>query len=252
MSVEALAIALHHSRATGAAKLVLIGIANHDGDGGAWPAVATLAKYAKTDRRNVQRYLNRLEEWGEIRRLISQGGDHSTPDHRRPNLYRFTLGCPHDCDRTKNHRTKRDEPLYLDIPELDGAVNLPAVNLPQAVKPPPGGAVNLPHEPSLELNNLSTESASSTGARVGLEPHGALLQVAADNADQVLWRIIHQPCPMRRDGREHSFTNTGCTACGIRTDQRWDGGDIAMLDDLVAAAFPPPLNLPEQAQEARA
>ena len=31
MSVEAMAIALHHSRATGTVKLVLIGIANHDG-----------------------------------------------------------------------------------------------------------------------------------------------------------------------------------------------------------------------------
>jgi hypothetical protein len=106
VSVESLAIALHHSRAKGTAKLVLIGIANHDGDGGAWPSVATLAHYAGVDARNVQRALDRLVTLGEIRRDVQAGGDHRVPDHRRPNRYRFLLECPHTCDRTRNHRTR--------------------------------------------------------------------------------------------------------------------------------------------------
>src|SRR6218665_1834088 len=108
MSVESLAIALHHSRARGAAKLVLIGIANHDGDGGAWPAVATLARYAGVTERNVQKALAALESLGEIRRLVSSGGDHSTADHMKPNLYQFLLRCPSNCDRSARHRPHHD------------------------------------------------------------------------------------------------------------------------------------------------
>jgi hypothetical protein len=104
------AIALHHSRAKGTAKLVLIGIANHDGDGGAFPKIATLAKYAGVHPRHVVRCLNALGELGEIIIHQSQGGTAKTPEYVRPNLYEFVLECPPECDRTKNHRIK-DEKL---------------------------------------------------------------------------------------------------------------------------------------------
>lgn len=123
MSVESLSIALHHSRATGTAKIVLIGIANHDGDGGAWPAVATLAKYANTTARNVQKALTRLEELGEIKRRIQGGGNWQTADHMRPNLYEFRLRCPASCDRTRSHRTRLHElvdPLSVATPGVAG------------------------------------------------------------------------------------------------------------------------------------
>lgn len=108
MSVESLAIVLHHSRATGTAKLVLIGIANHDGDGGAWPTVDTLARYANCDKRSVQRALDRLEKLGELHRIFQAGGDHNVADHRRPNRYQIRLECPPTCDRSKHHRTGRE------------------------------------------------------------------------------------------------------------------------------------------------
>ncbi len=114
MSVEALAIGLHHSRAKGAAKLVLIGIANHDGDGGAWPSIATLAKYAGVTPRNVQKAISELERLGEIQRMVAAGGNHLTAEHMRPNLYYFKLTCPPDCDRSRNHRTRRDS-IALEI-----------------------------------------------------------------------------------------------------------------------------------------
>jgi hypothetical protein len=114
-----MAIALNHSRATGTAKVVMLGIANHDGDGGAWPTVATLAGYANVDSRRVQAALKRLEELGEIRRVVQQGGDHSIADSRRPNLYRVLLQCPADCDRTAQHRTSRRRGA---LPMLDGVM----------------------------------------------------------------------------------------------------------------------------------
>ena len=110
MSIESVAIALHHSQAKGTAKLVLLGIANHDGDGGAFPKIATLAKYAAVHPRHVVRCLNQLGALGEIIIHQSQGGTAKTPEYVRPNLYEFVLECPVDCDRTKNHRIK-DEKL---------------------------------------------------------------------------------------------------------------------------------------------
>ena len=116
MSIESVAIALHHSRATGTAKLVLIGIANHDGDGGAWPSVATLAKYAGVTPRNVQQAVKKLVELREVIRITQAGGTTETPNHMRPNRYHFTLQCPPDCDRTSRHRTRRDT-LVTELPD---------------------------------------------------------------------------------------------------------------------------------------
>ena len=120
MSVESLAIALHHSRAKSAtSKLVLLGIANHDGDGGSWPSVATLAHYARCSTRTVQRSVDELERLGEIRRIVQAGGTRHTSDHRRPNLYEWLLRCPPDCDRTAAHRTRRNAGPSVDLDGID-------------------------------------------------------------------------------------------------------------------------------------
>lgn len=111
MSVESMSIALHHSRAAGTAKLVLLGIANHDGDGGAWPSVATLSRYANVDERNVQRALRKLEDLHEIRSHIQRGGNADTAEARRPNRYDFVLRCPADCDGSRHHRTRAQMPV---------------------------------------------------------------------------------------------------------------------------------------------
>lgn len=113
MSIESVAIALHHSRARGTAKLVLIGVANHDGDGGSWPSLATLAKYSGVTVRNVQKALRELEVLGEIRTHLQAGGTGRTANYERPNLYDFLLRCPGDCDRTSSHRTP---PVASDTP----------------------------------------------------------------------------------------------------------------------------------------
>lgn len=105
MAVESIALALHHSKAKGATKLVLLGIANHDGDGGAWPSVATLSKYAGgIDGRSVRRSIAELVRLGEVSVQLNAGGTKATHNDRRPNLYHFLLRCPEGCDGTKEHR----------------------------------------------------------------------------------------------------------------------------------------------------
>lgn len=104
-------VALHHSRATGLARLVLIGIANHDGDGGAWPTVATLAKYAgNVSERTVRRAIGELAELGEIVVHLNQGGDRNVRPDRRPNLYEVVLACPPECDGTRRHGVRQASP----------------------------------------------------------------------------------------------------------------------------------------------
>ncbi|MCC2033893.1 helix-turn-helix domain-containing protein [Microbacterium allomyrinae] len=115
MSVESLAIVLHHSRAKGTAKLVLLGIANHDGDGGSWPTVATLAKYGNCSVSQVQRSVIELERLSEIRRYVQAGGDHRYAEHQRPNRYSLLLRCPSDCDRSSQHRTRNEAQRILDL-----------------------------------------------------------------------------------------------------------------------------------------
>ena len=66
MSVETIALVLNHSKATGRAKLVLIGIANHQGDQGSWPSIATLARYANASERSVKRDIQDLVALGEL------------------------------------------------------------------------------------------------------------------------------------------------------------------------------------------
>lgn len=88
MSVETIALVLNHSKATGRAKLVLIGIANHQGDQGSWPSIATLARYANASERSVKRDLKDLVDLGELRIEVNAapvGGQYKT------NLYWVTV-----------------------------------------------------------------------------------------------------------------------------------------------------------------
>lgn len=119
MSVEALSVALHHSKAKGTTKLVLVGIANHDGDGGAWPSVATLAKYANASERTVQYAIKQLETLGEIRRHFQDGGRASMWDHLRPNRYEILLRCPPRCDRSSAHFVSPSGPFDAVTGETD-------------------------------------------------------------------------------------------------------------------------------------
>lgn len=88
---------LHHSQTKGTAKLLLLGIANHQGDSGAWPSVATLAKYTATSPRRVQQILHELRDTGELD-IDAQGGPSGT------NRYWVTVSCPESCDRSSAHR----------------------------------------------------------------------------------------------------------------------------------------------------
>ena len=165
MSVETLAVVLHHSRAKGTDKLVLIGIANHAGDGGAWPSVATLARYANVHERNVQRALDRLVELRELHVERQAGGTAAMKEWQRPNRYDVLLGCPPGCDRSTSHRVKElpTEPAGLWIEGVAPASPGGASATGGVAPMPPGGVAPMPPEPSLEpTSNHDVPSASAT------------------------------------------------------------------------------------------
>ena len=88
MSIEHVARVLNGASDLDAtAKLVLLGIANHDGDGGAWPSIATLRRYANCSESTVHRAIKRLVEAGYVEVEANAGGTHQTRPDRRPNRY---------------------------------------------------------------------------------------------------------------------------------------------------------------------
>ena len=106
MSVEAISAVLHNSKATGTTKLVLIGIANHEGDGGSWPSIATLCKYANCSDTRVRSAIRWLVANNELEVIRQGGGNANTRADRRPNLYRVLVtingvntGAPRELER---------------------------------------------------------------------------------------------------------------------------------------------------------
>lgn len=151
-----MAIVLHHSKAKGTAKLVLLGIANHEGDGGAWPSVATLSRYANIEPRAVQKLIGRLVSSGELVRDVQAGGVAAMGDWARPNRYQVRVSCPLWCDRTPQHRDTRpgQRGLWITSPDLginrvshrtpgvlqDTPPPVPQDTLTVSINPPPPGS----------------------------------------------------------------------------------------------------------------
>ncbi len=100
MSIEALTVVLNHSQARGTEKLVLIGIANHYGEQGAWPSVKTLASYANMSERRVQQAIKALQSSGELKVDRGQGGGIG---RYKTNLYFVNVKCPQDCSGFPQH-----------------------------------------------------------------------------------------------------------------------------------------------------
>lgn len=70
-----------------AQKLLLLGVAVHDGEGGSWPSVSTLSTYAGIAERNVRAGLAKLQAAGWIEVHRNEGGTRNTRADRRTNLY---------------------------------------------------------------------------------------------------------------------------------------------------------------------
>lgn len=110
MSYEAVAAALHHSRASTSAKLVLITIGHFEGDKGAWPSQNTLAKMTGLAPRSVRRAIQELRDLNELDVIADNGQGYGA---RKTNRYYVILECPDGCDRSLNHKIPTAEVVSL-------------------------------------------------------------------------------------------------------------------------------------------
>lgn len=149
MSIEAVSWALNYTGPhdlNQTQKLVLIGIANHDGDGGSWPAVATLARYAAVSERSVQRAIKDLEAVGLVTVEANGGGTLAMRNDRRPNRYILHRhGVTQDVTPSDPRGDTGDtHGVTLDAPRGDTAMSPePSMNHPEEPSttplPPEGG-----------------------------------------------------------------------------------------------------------------
>lgn len=183
MSVEALAVVLHHLPVGGTTKLVALGIANHAGDGGSFPSVSTLAKYACVTDRTVQRAVRELEEGGWVKVHINDGGTHKTAPHERPNLYELLLKCPPECDGSTNHRVAKDPVTQVSPPDADVTPPVTPVSPPPVTPTSPPPVTQVSPEPSLEPSN---EPSNNRGG-VPVSPEG-VLQLRKPDGRPRIWQ----------------------------------------------------------------
>src|SRR5437016_3524428 len=74
-----------HSKQKSGALIVLLKLADFSNDRGiSWPAVSTLAKYARISKRQVQRCMEKLQRDGELK-VVHNGGPKGS------NLYKICL-----------------------------------------------------------------------------------------------------------------------------------------------------------------
>lgn len=158
-----MAAVLHHSRAKGTAKLILLGIANHAGDGGAWPYVETLARYANVDERTAQRAIRELVKLGELHVDRQAGGFAKMRNDARPNRYDVLVRCPQLCDGTSNHRI-RDYPQPTLV--VDNGVTLTSPRNERGdTDVTPRGDTDVTHNRPINPERIAVSETVTTGAR---------------------------------------------------------------------------------------
>jgi hypothetical protein len=89
MAIEVMTAVWNHSKASPAAKLVLLAIADHQGERGAWPSEATLARVTGMSERSVRRKVAELVELGELSVEVNAA---PMPGRYKSNLYWVLVG----------------------------------------------------------------------------------------------------------------------------------------------------------------
>lgn len=88
MGIEVMNAVWSQSKAEGRQRLVLLAIADMQGDIGAWPSIATLARMVNASERSVKRDIKMLQESGE---LVVQSQAAPVDSQYRPNRYFVNL-----------------------------------------------------------------------------------------------------------------------------------------------------------------
>lgn len=111
MSIEVMNAVWRNSGSTGRQKLVLLAIADHQGELGAWPSISTLASMVNASERSVQRDIQELVSMGE---LIVEERMAPTRSKYRANLYWVNVpGAPEIVEVTESVLEVTDSTLEV-------------------------------------------------------------------------------------------------------------------------------------------
>lgn len=171
-------VVFNHSALKGTAKLILLGIANHDGDGGAWPSIDTLARYGGVSHRNAQKAVRAAMEAGEVTTFYQFGGTPDQPAHLRPNRYVILLRCPPGCSGYPRHDVREETGVGGDTPSRDRVSEATpprcrerhpsgvASDTPPVSQATPKPSLEPSLEPSVEEGAAAPAPRATTGTRL--------------------------------------------------------------------------------------
>jgi DNA-binding transcriptional MocR family regulator len=142
----------HNSRATGAAFVVLLKIADNAGDDGAnaWPSVAHLAAMCRCSESTVHRAITELQRLGELEVKPRAGGTSGARKDRATNRYRVVMTCQPDTPKQAVHNSAT-------------GCQYDTRSAPRGVKNSPTGCLNEPDEVSLVTPEPSIRTIQNRG-----------------------------------------------------------------------------------------
>jgi hypothetical protein len=111
MSIEIMNAVWRESKADGRARLVLLAIADHQGEIGAWPSVRRLAQMVNSSERSVQRDIQYLQKIGELRVEVQNA---PTQGQYKSNRYWVTLPSTAGVTESQSGVTNRASGVTAD------------------------------------------------------------------------------------------------------------------------------------------
>ena len=129
MSIEVMNAVWKHSKAEGRARLVLLAIADHQGEIGAWPSIERLAEMVNASPRSVQRDIQILQAMGELTVEVQNA---PIRNQYKSNLY------------------------WVNLPGVTAGVTDIASGVTNKASGVTAGGVLTVTEPLLETNNINT------------------------------------------------------------------------------------------------
>lgn len=154
MSIKAMSYVWENSKASGSELLLLLAICDHAADDGyCWPSIETLAKKIRMSTRSVMRFIQSLEERGEL---------HAIRDNRN-NRYVITMGrTAQQIEDVLSARKEvtgkpKDDNLTGDNLSRDNVVTSICDTCVTSIGDK--GVTLIINEPSIESSSLSIENA---------------------------------------------------------------------------------------------
>jgi hypothetical protein len=111
MSIEIMNAVWRESKSDGRARLVLLAIADHQGEIGAWPSIKRLAQMVNASERSVQRDIQYLQKIGELRVEVQNA---PTQGQYKSNRYWVTLPSTAGMTESQSGVTNRASGVTAD------------------------------------------------------------------------------------------------------------------------------------------